>query len=187
MSQHPSLKGKGAIKARRSVLKRFERVEVDEEARPIQGRPARDRPAQDKARRLSTAVTSQASPTLGRVCFLSLNARAPKCGLNRFLAAAGLGSRRACEALIRDGRISINGHFIRESRHDRQSGDDVRVAGKPQPRALTTGLHPPCTSQRAFCAHAPMNENGEPCFDLVPSHFGRLFHVGTASIRTARD
>ena len=28
MSQHPSLKGKGAIKAKRSVLKRFERVEV---------------------------------------------------------------------------------------------------------------------------------------------------------------
>jgi small basic protein (TIGR04137 family) len=28
MSQHPSLKGQGAIKARRSVLKRFERVEL---------------------------------------------------------------------------------------------------------------------------------------------------------------
>jgi small basic protein (TIGR04137 family) len=28
MSQHPSLKGSGAIKAKRSVLKRFERVEL---------------------------------------------------------------------------------------------------------------------------------------------------------------
>lgn len=28
MSQHPSLKGKGAIVAKRSVLKRFERVEL---------------------------------------------------------------------------------------------------------------------------------------------------------------
>jgi len=28
MSQHPSLKGKGAIQAKRSVLKRFERVEL---------------------------------------------------------------------------------------------------------------------------------------------------------------
>ena len=28
MSQHPSLKGKGAIKAKRSVLKRFERVDL---------------------------------------------------------------------------------------------------------------------------------------------------------------
>lgn len=28
MSQHPSLKRSGAIKARRSVLKRFERVEL---------------------------------------------------------------------------------------------------------------------------------------------------------------
>ena len=28
MSQHPSLKGKGAIQAKRSVLKRFERVDL---------------------------------------------------------------------------------------------------------------------------------------------------------------
>ena len=28
MSQHPSLKGKGTIQAKRSVLKRFERVEL---------------------------------------------------------------------------------------------------------------------------------------------------------------
>ena len=28
MSQHPSLKGQGAIKAKRSVLKRFERVDL---------------------------------------------------------------------------------------------------------------------------------------------------------------
>jgi small basic protein (TIGR04137 family) len=28
MSQHPSLKGQGTIKAKRSVLKRFERVEL---------------------------------------------------------------------------------------------------------------------------------------------------------------
>lgn len=28
MSQHPTLKGKGAIKAKRNVLKRFERVDL---------------------------------------------------------------------------------------------------------------------------------------------------------------
>ena len=28
MSQHPSLKGKGAIKTKRSVVKRFERVDL---------------------------------------------------------------------------------------------------------------------------------------------------------------
>lgn len=34
--------------------------------------------------------------------------------LNRFLAEAGLGSRRGVEALIRDGRVSINGKIVRE-------------------------------------------------------------------------
>ncbi|MDD3643760.1 MAG: S4 domain-containing protein, partial [Candidatus Krumholzibacteria bacterium] len=33
----------------------------------------------------------------------------PQIRINRYLAAAGLGSRRACEELIREGRIRVNG------------------------------------------------------------------------------
>ena len=56
--------------------------------------------------------------------------------LNRFLAASGLGSRRACEALIREGKISINGHFIRDLATVVNPGDEVRVAGKPPLRPV---------------------------------------------------
>src|SRR5687768_1489515 len=34
--------------------------------------------------------------------------------LNRFLAAAGFGSRRNVEELIKEGRVRINGHLISE-------------------------------------------------------------------------
>ena len=34
--------------------------------------------------------------------------------LNRFLAAAGLGSRRSCEELILRGSISVNGTYVRD-------------------------------------------------------------------------
>jgi 23S rRNA pseudouridine2605 synthase len=97
--------------------------------------------------------------------------------LNRFLAAAGFGSRRACEALIKDGKISINGHFIRNLATIVQPGDDVRVAGKPQPRLsppVYILLHKP---KGILCTRSDERKRST-VFDLVPAHFGRLFHVG---------
>ena len=97
--------------------------------------------------------------------------------LNRFLAAAGFGSRRACEALIKDGKISINGHFIRNLATIVQPGDDVRVAGKPPPRPsppVYILLHKP---KGILCTRSDERKRST-VFDLVPAHFGRLFHVG---------
>jgi 23S rRNA pseudouridine2605 synthase len=47
----------------------------------------------------------------------------------RYLAAAGFGSRRACEELIRAGRVSLNGKPLTFNL-DIQPGDDVRVDGR---------------------------------------------------------
>jgi len=96
--------------------------------------------------------------------------------LNRFLAAAGLGSRRACESLIRDGKVSINGHFIRDLATTVQPGDDVRVGGKPARAAVSVYLllHKP----RGYVCTRSDERGRQTIFDLVPPHFGRLFHVG---------
>jgi pseudouridine synthase len=96
--------------------------------------------------------------------------------LNRFLAAAGFGSRRACEALILDGKVSINGHFIRELATTVQPGDDVRVAGKPARAALPVYLL--LYKPRGFVCTRSDERGRRTLFDLVPAHFGRLFHVG---------
>jgi 23S rRNA pseudouridine2605 synthase len=97
--------------------------------------------------------------------------------LNRFLATAGYGSRRACEALITDGKISINGHFVRNLATIVQPGDDVRVAGKRPPRLsppVYILLHKP---RGILCTRSDERKRAT-IFDFVPSHFGRLFHVG---------
>lgn len=47
----------------------------------------------------------------------------------RYLAAAGFGSRRACEKLILEQRVSINGQPLTFNM-EVQPGDDVRVDGK---------------------------------------------------------
>lgn len=51
--------------------------------------------------------------------------------LNRYLALCGVASRRASEAVIADGRVSLNGRPVLDPARDVQSGDDVRVDGRP--------------------------------------------------------
>jgi 23S rRNA pseudouridine2605 synthase len=97
--------------------------------------------------------------------------------LNRFLASAGFGSRRACEALIKEGKVSINGHFIRNLATTVEPGDDVRVVGKKPPRPsppVTILLHKP---KGVLCTRSDERKR-RTVFDLIPSHFGSLHYVG---------
>ena len=97
--------------------------------------------------------------------------------LQKVLAAAGLGSRRACEALIADGRVTIDGKVaILGSRVDaaRQrievdgtrlpTAPDLIVAVLNKPRGVVTSMD---------------DEKGRPCVgDYLRDRTERLFHVG---------
>jgi pseudouridine synthase len=48
----------------------------------------------------------------------------------RYLALCGLGARRACEALIRDRRVTVNGGLLTFGMQIAE-GDDVRLDGQP--------------------------------------------------------
>lgn len=96
--------------------------------------------------------------------------------LNRFLAAAGFGSRRSCEQFIRDGKVSVNGHFITDLSTQVSAEDDVRVAGKPAKAEAHTYLilHKP----RGYVCTRSDERGRKTIFDLIPGQFGRLFNVG---------
>ena len=96
--------------------------------------------------------------------------------LNRYLAAAGFGSRRACEQLIAAGKVSINGHFIRDLATTVVDGDDVRVSGKKAlpARHAYLALHKP----RGFVCTRSDEKGRRTILNMVPPHLGRLFHVG---------
>ncbi len=51
--------------------------------------------------------------------------------LQKLLARAGVGSRRACEELIRAGRVTVNGRTVRKLGAKARPGDDIRVDGEP--------------------------------------------------------
>ena len=57
--------------------------------------------------------------------------------LNKYLAAAGIASRRKCDDLISAGRITVNGRIVKElgSRIDEEN-DEVKYDNRPVRAAL---------------------------------------------------
>ncbi|MFO8079404.1 MAG: pseudouridine synthase [Armatimonadota bacterium] len=51
--------------------------------------------------------------------------------LQKLLARAGLGSRRSCEELIRERRVTVNGATVEKLGAKARPEDDIRVDGKP--------------------------------------------------------
>ena len=98
--------------------------------------------------------------------------------LQKVLAAAGVGSRRACEELIAQGRVSVDGAIVREQgmRVDPETAvvrvDDMRIntgssrtyLALNKPRGMVTAMS---------------DSTGRPTVgDLIEQRTDRLFHVG---------
>jgi 23S rRNA pseudouridine2605 synthase len=96
--------------------------------------------------------------------------------LNRFLAAAGLGSRRSCEQLIATGRVVVNGHRIDNLATVVEPGDDVRVGGRPVHPAATTTLL--LNKPRGYVVTRSDERGRRTVYDLLEPGHANLFHVG---------
>jgi 23S rRNA pseudouridine2605 synthase len=96
--------------------------------------------------------------------------------LNRFLAAAGVASRRKCDELITDGRVTINGQVCTDFSAQPGERDHVKVDGKlvHVERALTIALHKPA----GFVSTRSDPRARDTIFDLFPPKFPRLFNIG---------
>ena len=96
--------------------------------------------------------------------------------LNRFLAAAGIGSRRRCDELIEAGRVAINGKPCTDFSVQPTERDHVKVDGKRVHVDLpfTIILHKPA----GFVSTKSDPHARDTIFDLLPSKFPRLFNVG---------
>lgn len=102
--------------------------------------------------------------------------------LNRFLAVAGVGSRRYCDELIAAGRVSINGAICTNFSAQPTTRDHVKVDGKllhAQP-PLTIMLHKPA----GFVSTRQDVHVRETIFDILPQKFSRLFNIGRLDAQT---
>src|SRR5436190_11966283 len=102
--------------------------------------------------------------------------------LNRFLAAAGIGSRRKCDELIADGRVTINGRVCTNFSTQPGERDHVKVDGKivHAERTMTIALHKPA----GFVSTRKDLHARDTIFDLLPPKFPRLFNVGRLDAQT---
>jgi 23S rRNA pseudouridine2605 synthase len=96
--------------------------------------------------------------------------------LNRFLAAAGFGSRRKCDEMIAAGRVTINGRVCTDFSAQPTERDHVKMDGKliHRERAMTIALHKPA----GFVSTRSDPHARDTIFDLLPPKFPRLFNVG---------
>src|SRR6202158_4862985 len=96
--------------------------------------------------------------------------------LNRFLAAAGVGSRRQCDELIAAGRVSINGRVCTNFSAQPSERDHVKVDRKlvHLERAMTIAFHKPA----GFVSARSDRRARDTIFDLLPPKFPRLFNIG---------
>src|SRR5215510_10776329 len=102
--------------------------------------------------------------------------------LNRYLAAAGVGSRRQCDELIAAGRVTINGKICTNFNAQPGARDHVKVDGKLVRAAppLTIMLHKPA----GFVSTRRDPHVRDTVFDLLPAKFSRLFNIGRLDAQT---
>jgi 23S rRNA pseudouridine2605 synthase len=102
--------------------------------------------------------------------------------VQKLLAAAGLGSRRACEEMVEDGRVTVNGEVAVLGRRARPGIDVVAVDGVPVTLAGERTyylLHKPAGT--VTTASDP--EGRRTVLDLVPGE-PRVFPVGRLDFHT---
>jgi 23S rRNA pseudouridine2605 synthase len=105
--------------------------------------------------------------------------------LNVFLAKSGLGSRRKCDDLIVEKRITVNGLLIDTPGYIVQPEDKVACDAKavnPFAHSIYIALNKPAD---VLCSNE--DSHGRPCaIDLLKTEFPmRLFHVGRLDFRSS--
>lgn len=96
--------------------------------------------------------------------------------LQKYLARAGVASRRASEELIRDGRVRVNGQVVTEMGVKVEPDDRIELDGRvvaPEPPVWVMLHKPP-----GYVTTRDDPQGRPTVYDLLPDRFDGLFHVG---------
>lgn len=149
----------------------------------MEGGRLRSRPSQNKARRLVLDAAGDVYPAFfvlpgacGNACpwlfFHTCMVR-----LQKFLAEAGVASRRASELIILEGRVAINGQVVRELGAKVSPGaDTVSLDGK----AIKTKskLYVALNKPRGFLCTRQDEQGRRVIGELLPREWTNLYSVG---------
>ncbi len=97
--------------------------------------------------------------------------------LAKHLAHSGVASRRACETLIAQGRVSVGGHVVRDPARDVGAGEQVAVDGR-----LLEGFQAPvlyALNKPVGVLSTASDPHGRPTvLELISGEGRRLYPVG---------
>lgn len=97
--------------------------------------------------------------------------------LQKFLAHAGVASRRASEEIIADGRVTVGGSVIHDPARDVTDEDDVRVDGRSVVPVTETVVY--AVNKPAGVVSTAHDTHRRPTVvELVPAGGRRLYPVG---------
>jgi len=102
--------------------------------------------------------------------------------VQKILAAAGFGSRRACETLIQDGRVKVNGQIIHLGDKADPERDTIMLDGKiikPSQKKIYIALNKP----KGYLSDIDENHPKPTVFDLVDIK-EPLFAVGRLDLES---
>jgi 23S rRNA pseudouridine2605 synthase len=102
--------------------------------------------------------------------------------LGKYLAHSGVGSRRACEEIVRDGRVSVGGAVVVDPARDVDGSEPVTVDGhavRPAETLLVYAVNKPA----GVVSTAADPQRRPTVVSLVPSPV-RLYPVGRLDIDT---
>ena len=103
--------------------------------------------------------------------------------LQKFLAEAGLGSRRHCETLITAGQVNVNGQPVIALGLKIDPGNDrVTVAGKPV--SVEQKLYIALNKPAGYICTSNDPQSRRRALDLLPANFPRLYTVGRLDVNT---
>lgn len=97
--------------------------------------------------------------------------------LQKIMARAGYGSRRASEVLIAAGRVVVNGHVAQLGSKADPETDQITVDGKPLKKIPSRNVYIALNKPRSVLSDSGAEDSRTTVRDLVPVS-GHLFTVG---------
>lgn len=106
--------------------------------------------------------------------------------LNKFLSSCGVASRRKCEDIIREGRVSINGQIVDNLATVVNEKKDIVVVDGKQVVLPNCFVYLKMNKPKGYACTSSDERGRKTIFDLVPSDVKdvRIFNIGRLDYET---
>ena len=98
--------------------------------------------------------------------------------LNKFLATAGIASRRKCDEIIQSGQITINGKVVTELGTQVDENKDIVIYNGKELKLPTDFIYLKLNKPKGYLCTSSDDRNRKTVFDIVKYPDQRLFTIG---------